>query len=148
MSELTKKALFSILSSDTALTALIGKDENGSAAIFNATFNEVTAESKNWSYPVITFREDTTTADARFTAQTVDAEIFDIEIWAKTTSSLTIPTIHKELDRILHNKTLSLISTQGRNYDCVRIASSPDQYDSKLKLHFGLYRYKFVVLRS
>jgi len=140
MSLETKTALYSVLTSDEALAALLGTDENDDPAVFNSNMNKLAQES-GWSYPVVIFREADGKADARFRAETVGTEIFDLEIWGS--SAKTVAEIFDEIDRILHNQTLTLES--GTCYDCVRIAQNPDQYDSKLKIHFGLYRYKLVV---
>ncbi|MFA6666299.1 MAG: hypothetical protein WCT06_06980, partial [Armatimonadota bacterium] len=63
----------------------------------------------------------------------------------KTDSALTVPRIAEQIDTLLHNKALS--TSEGKIYDCARVAQIPDQYDDKLKLHFGLYRYKLVASR-
>lgn len=142
MSAVTKKALYSTLAGGTALTNLLSTDENNDPAIFNAFLNKLESPS----FPCITFRESSGSADQRFKSETVDQEIWDLEIWAKTESALVVSQIFAEVDRLLHNKTLTLET--GRNYDCVRIAQNPDMYDTKLNLSFGLYRYKLVASRS
>ncbi|MCE5199801.1 hypothetical protein LLG39_12590 [bacterium] len=149
MSDVTKTAIYSAISGDSALAALLGKDELNSPAIFNATLNQKLQDKANpgnsWTFPCITFRQEPSSTDTRFRESTVDNEIFAFEIWVETTSALTIPLIGNHLDRILHNKTLLLGS--GSNYDCVRITQAPDLFDDKLNLHFGLYRYRLVVSR-
>jgi hypothetical protein len=141
MSELTKKAVWGVLSGDGELAALVGKDSGGNPAIFNANFNRANPAV----FPCITFREADGSAFGGIRGETVDAEYFNIEVWAKTDSALTVPRIAERIDSLLHNKALS--GTGGRIYDCARVAQAPDQYDDKLKLHFGLYRYRLVAGR-
>jgi hypothetical protein len=149
MSEYTKKALFSRLTGSDALTELLGTDENNGPAIFNATMNQKLQDLENpetsWTDPCVTFRETDGSADSRFRTETIDNEICDIEVWARTSSALVIPRIAAEVDKLLHNQDLTLES--GENYDCVRFAQQPDLYDDKIKFHFGLYRYRLVVRR-
>lgn len=150
MSASTKKAIMAKLSGDTQLIALLGGDENGDPAIFNATMNrkqrDLKTPASSWTLPAITFREADGGADKRFHGVTVDSELFDIEVWADTDSALTVTNIAERLDALLHNQLLMLGS--GRNYDCVRVSQNPDLYDDKLNLHFGLYRYRLVVSRD
>lgn len=144
MSAVTKAALYSTLTNSNNLIALLGTDENGAPSIFNATLNEKIAE-QGWTYPAITFREASGSADGRFREITVDSEDFDLEIWAQTTSALVVPQIHTVVDGLLHNQKIVLDS--GLCFDIVRVAEQPDLYDSILKLHFGLYRYRLIAAR-
>ena len=141
MSAIIKTAIFSILTGDATLNALIGQDENGDPAVFNASYNEL----GNPPFPCITFREADGSADGRFRETTIDTEYYDIEIWAQSESALTIPNIHARVDALLHNQAVT--ASSGTVYDCVRVTQIPDQYDKALKLHFGLYRYRLVVSR-
>lgn len=147
MSEFTKTAIYSTFTGDTALADLLGTDENGAAAVFNATMNQkqqdIADPSKSWTYPCVTFRESDGVADSRFTTSAVGTEFFDIEVWWQTSSALTGARIAARIESLLHNR--SLIVSSGRVYHCERVSQIPDQYDSKLKVHFGLYRYKLVV---
>lgn len=141
MSEVTKKAIYSTLSGDAEIVSLVGRHSDGSPAIFNANFNRANPAV----FPCITFREADGSAFGGIRKETVDAEYFNIEVWAKTDSALTVPRIAERIDALLHNKALS--GAGGSIYDCVRVSQVPDQYDDKLKLHFGLYRYRLVVSR-
>ena len=142
VSDVTKKAVYEALAGDDDLIALLGLDENGDPAIYDSFMNKLVDPP----FPCITFREGAGSADGRVRNDTVDYETFDVEIWARDESALTIPQIHNEIDRLLHQQTL-LLET-GENLDCVRLSQNPDQYDPELKLHFGLYRYRLVVSRS
>jgi hypothetical protein len=141
MSSISKTAIMSKLTSATALTTLLGKDEGDRPAIYNASLNQVNQPA----FPAITFREASGAPDGRFIDDTIDSEYFDIEIWSKSESALIVPAIALQVDLLLHNQTLTLAS--GECYDCARIAQNPDNFDSKLKLHFGLYRYRLIVRR-
>lgn len=144
MSATTKKAIYKALSDDSALVALLGKDELNGPAIFNTSMNKLTNRS-GWSYPCITFRESDGSADSRFRESTTDSEVFDLEVWSQAESAVTPGQIADRIDELLHNQVLILES--GRNYDCVRFAQIPDQYDKDIKAHFGLYRYRLAVSR-
>jgi hypothetical protein len=150
MSSVTKKAIYEILIGDSALVAIIGKDENGDPAVFNSTYDKVTAEIVGGAgedlYPIITFRESAGSSDQRFRAGTVDNEGFDLEIWARTESGLVVSEIANRVDQLLHNQEILVDS--GAVFDCVRMMQNPDGYDEKLKLHFGLMRYRLVVQRG
>jgi hypothetical protein len=141
MSEHTKRAIYSRLTGDIVLCAMLATDAGGNIAIYNASYNKANPAI----FPCITFREADGSADQRVTGGTVDTEYFDLEIWARTESALVVPQIAGRMDVLLHNQTLSL--TSGVNYNCSRVAQAPDQWDDKNKLHFGLYRYKLVVGR-
>ena len=144
MSEFTKKAIYSKLTGDTVLAALLGTDENDAAAVFNATMNRMQEDATTgWTYPAVTFREADGVADARFVSGSHGTEFFDFEIWAGTDSPLVIARIAARIEALLHNQTLTVSS--GKVYCCENISQIPDQYDDKLKVHFGLYRYKLVV---
>ena len=141
MSVTTKKAIWSTLSGDAELSSLVGRDSGGNPAVFNANFNRASPAV----FPCITFREADGSAYGGIREETVDAEYFNIEVWAKTDSALTVPRIAEQIDTLLHNKALS--TSEGKIYDCARVAQIPDQYDEKLELHFGLYRYRLVAGR-
>ena len=141
MSDVTKAAVYEALAGDDDLTALLGVDENGNPAIYDSNMNKLVDPA----FPCITFREGPGSADGRIRQDTVDYETFDLEVWARDESALTIPQIHNEIDRLLHQQTLTLDT--GENLDCVRLSQNPDMYDTELKLHFGLYRYRLVVSR-
>ena len=148
MSEYTKAAIYSAQKSDTALEALLGADENFDPAIFNANMNEKQQDladpSKSWTYPCVTFREADGTADPRFTNNAVGTEFFDFEVWWQASSALTGARIAARLDALFHNEPLTVAS--GHVYNCERVSQIPDNYDPKLKVHIGLYRYKLVVV--
>jgi hypothetical protein len=150
MSEATKKAIFSKLKGGTALVALLGKDENSDPAVFNKSYNQVTAElveaASETLYPLLTFREDIGSADLRFRAENVGSEVWDIEAWAKDESALVVPSILDSIDSLLHNQSVTV--TGGTVFDCVRLSQNPDLYDEKRKLHFGLARYRLIVQRN
>ena len=144
MSEFTKTAIYSKLTGDTALAALLGKDENAAAAVFNTTMNRLREDATTgWTYPAVTFREADGVADARFVSGSHGTEAFDFEVWWQNDSSLPGSRIAARLEALLHNKTLTVSS--GKVYCCEKVSQIPDQYDDKLKVHFGLYRYKLVV---
>ena len=140
MSEYSKKAIYSALSGRAALTTLLGTDEDANPAIYNVSFNAVSDPP----FPCVTFREGDGSADQRFRTETVGSEIFDLEAWARTESGLIIPRILEQIDAALHNQRLTLAS--GYNFESVRLTQSPDLYDDKLNLHFGLARYRLIVL--
>lgn len=148
MSAETKTAIYSVLASDSELTDLLAADENDDPAIFNSNMNKLAIDRKLEEVPLpcVTYREGPGSADSRFRQETVDAETFDLEAWAKTESGLVVPAIGARIDALLHNQVLTLSS--GTNYDCVRISQTPDLYDDKLNLHFGLYRYRLIVSRN
>lgn len=147
MSETTKKAIYSLLATDATLAALLGTDENGVAAIFNANMNsklqDQTTPGASWTYPCITFRESSGTPDARFTSGLVEYEYFDIEVWWQDNSALTGARISGRLDTLLHNTSLTVDS--GTCYDCTRVSKVADNYDDKSNTHFSLLRYQLVV---
>lgn len=147
MSGYTKSALYDILSEDTELVESLGSDENSDPAIFNATYNQITAELAETLttslYPIVTFREDNMASDMRFSESSVRTEYWSIEVWARTESGLTVPNILKHIKRLLHQQSITLDS--GYTFESVLISESPDQYDSVLKLHFGLARYRLIV---
>jgi hypothetical protein len=142
MSSASHTALYSKLTGAGALTALLGAQADGLPAVFNASLNKLSSPV----FPIVTFREDSGTADARFAHSTVDEEIYNIEVWAATESALVVPAIFAQIDALLHNGTLTLAS--GVFYDCYRLSQTPDMYDDQLNLHFGLYRYRLVLSRS
>ena len=144
MSTVTKKAFYAKLAADATLLALIGSDELGGPAIFNASMNRV-AQGTGWSFPAITFREADGANDQRLRSETVDREFYDVEVWAEGESALTVGQIAGRIETLLHNQSLTVDS--GEVYDCSRVTQSPDMYDDKLNLHFGLYRYQLVVRR-
>lgn len=147
MSEYTKTALYGLLTGDAALAALLGDDENGKPAVFNATMNQklrdLSTPASSWTYDCITFREADGPVDPRFTAGLVGAEFFDIEIWSQSNSAVTIPRIAARVIALLHNETLTV--TSGKVYCCELVSQRLDQYDDKLHVHFGLMRLKLVV---
>ena len=141
MSEYSKKAIYSKLSGDTAFAALLAKDENNNPGIYNTNLNQIHPVN----FPCTTFRESDGTTDPRFRTITIGTEFFDFEIWADDKSGLTTARIAERLNALLHNQPITLSS--GECYDCIRVTQSPDNYDPKLKLQFGLYRYKLTVRR-
>ncbi len=143
MSEITKCALYSALAGDTALAALLGTDENGDPAVFNAAMNRLPRGTTGWSYPCITFRQDSSPVDARFVGGMVGAEFFSLEVWWEGDSSIPGERILARLKTLLHNVTLSV--TSGRVYCCEVVSTTPDQYDDRLKAHVALLRVKLVV---
>lgn len=147
MSEFTKTAIYSTLIGDSALVALLGTDENSAPAIFNAAMNQkqrdLETPGNSWTYDCITFREAAGNADPRFTSGAHGTEFFDFEVWSKATSSLNRARIAARLDALFHNVALTVSS--GKVYWMERVTQVPDQYDEKLKVHFGLYRYRLIV---
>jgi len=143
MSEFTKTAIYTKLTGDATLATLLGHDENAKPAVFNANMNQKQQSTTGWTYPCITVREDEGSVDQRFVSGTVEAEYFDIEAWWPNDSALTGARILARIDALLHNATLTL--STGVCYNCVRVSKTPDLYDDKLKVHFGLYRYRLVV---
>ncbi|MHB0913939.1 MAG: tail completion protein gp17 [Armatimonadota bacterium] len=139
MSEYTKTAIYSALSGDAALSALLATDEGGEPAVFAASLNKY----PDAPFPCITVREAEVEADPRFEAAPVDAETFEIEVWARTESALTVPRIHAEVERVMGN-----LLVEGETlYYCGRTGETPDLYDDKLDLLHGMAKYRLIVGR-
>lgn len=147
MSNNTKTAIYEILTGGNTLTALLGVDENDDPAVFNATYNQITAEQVDNEtdslYPIVTYRQADDATDSRVQGSRVSVELWDFEVWARTESGTVVPAILAEIRRLLHHAAVN----GGGDYvfESLLISQSPDNYNSGTGLHFGLARYRLVV---
>lgn len=141
MSEVTKQAIYRTLSGDETLVQMLARDAGGRIAIYGSSLNK----HEDGAFPCITFRESSGTSDLRFRGLIVDSEIFDLEIWARTSSNRVIAQIAAEVDRLLHGATLAVVD--GRVFEIARVAQNPDNSDPRTNLRFGLYRYRVRTCR-
>lgn len=141
MSQAVSKAIYSTLAGSVALTSLLAVDPRGNTpAIYYARKNEVQP-----IYPCITFRECTVSPIRKLPTMTADQEMYDLEIWTSADTGANIDSVFQVMDPLLHRQKIVLPIIHDYLYQVLRIAGgSPANYDDKLKIWFGLFRYQFL----
>lgn len=162
MSAATTQAIFSALTGNANLVALLSPQRDGSGnlildgngnrkpCIYYARMSEI---APPWTLPnldpddprsCLTFRECTVDQAPGFWPDfNNDRQFYDVEIWTNKRGSMVIDTIRAEVDRSIHRKSL-VLPDPLYNY-CFwfrRVnGAAPGNFDRTLQAWFGMFRY-------
>ena len=136
-------AILTALRANTNLVALLGTQDSGLPAIFNAHKLETPP-----IYDQVTFRESVRDPK-NFFAPTwnEDDEYYDLEAWTNKRGSGIIANILREVDRSINKRILAMPdpSTQKMRYIRRIPGGSPTLPDTTLQVWFGMCRYRASV---
>ena len=109
MSDIVNEVIYSTLSGDTGLVALLATDprDNG-PAIYYAEKSETPPV-----YPQITYRECLLNPIAKLGTITADLEYYDFEIWVNSRLANAVSKIFRAMDPLLHRQRLAPADGSG-----------------------------------